>query len=206
MRVMENTFALIMAGGVGARFWPKSRKSLPKQYLSLVGKETLIQAVSRRLQVIIPVDRIYVVSTRNQVPLLNAQLPWLPSSQLVIEPFGKNTAPCIGLAALQLQRRDPEAVMMVLPSDHLISDTEKFAQILQEAVELIKNNPDALATIGIEPTYPATGYGYIQRGAQLGPPASKAFRVRAFAEKPTLEVAEQFFSTGEFLWNSGIFI
>mgnify|MGYP001232491739 FL=1 len=206
MRVMENTYALIMAGGVGARFWPKSRKSLPKQYLTLVGKETLIQAVSRRLQVIIPVDRIYVVSTKNQIPLIHAQMPWLPPSQLVIEPFGKNTAPCIGLAALHLIRHDPEAVMMVLPSDHLITDTEKFAQILREAVDLVKGNPEALATIGIEPTYPATGYGYIQRGAALDLPSGKAFRVRAFAEKPTHEVAEQFFSTGEFLWNSGIFI
>ncbi len=203
---MENTYALIMAGGVGSRFWPKSRKSLPKQYLDLLGKETLIQAVCHRLQVILPTDRLYVVSTKNQTPLLKVQLPWLTSSHLILEPFGKNTAPCIGLAALHLMRHNPDAVMIVLPSDHLISDTEKFAQLLQDAVKMISKNPETLATIGIEPSYPATGYGYIQRGAPLESAAAKAFRVRAFAEKPTYEVAEQFFSTGEFLWNSGIFI
>jgi mannose-1-phosphate guanylyltransferase len=203
---MEKTYALIMAGGVGTRFWPKSRKSLPKQYLNLLGRETLIQAVCNRLQVIVPTDRIYVVSTKNQVPLIKAQLPWLQSSHLILEPFGKNTAPCIGLAALHLVQRDPEAVMMILPSDHLVSDTDKFAQVLQDAVGLVRKNPEALATIGIEPAYPATGYGYIQRGAQLDLPSGRAFRVRAFAEKPTAEVAEQFISTGEFLWNSGMFI
>lgn len=206
MHVMDNTYALIMAGGVGTRFWPKSRISLPKQYLHLLGKDTLIQAVCHRLQVIIPADRIFVVSTESQVPLIKEQLPWLQSSRLILEPFGKNTAPCIGLAALHLVRQDPESVMMVLPSDHLISDTASFSRVLQDAVGLVKKNPEALATIGIEPTYPATGYGYIQRGAPLDSSLGKAFRVRAFAEKPTYEVAEQFFSTGEFLWNSGIFI
>lgn len=206
MAIMDNTYAVIMAGGVGARFWPKSRKSLPKQYLSFLGKETLIQAVGHRLQVILPADRIYVVSTKSQQPLLQKQLPWMRHSHLIVEPFGKNTAPCIGLAALHLRARDPQAVMMVLPSDHLVSDTDKFAQVLQHAVDLVKQSPEALATIGIEPAYPATGYGYIQRGAALDSATGKAYRVRAFAEKPTREVAEQFFAAGEFLWNSGIFV
>jgi len=203
---LEKTYALIMAGGVGSRFWPKSRKSLPKQYLNLLGEETLIQAVSHRLQVIVPAERILVISTKSQRALLKVQLPWLRPFQLILEPFGKNTAPCIGLAALHLVRRDREAVMMILPSDHLISDTDKFAQLLQDAVAVIRQNPEALVTIGIEPTYPATGYGYIQRGAPLEAAAGKAFRVRAFAEKPDYEVAQQFISTGEFLWNSGIFV
>lgn len=203
---MEKTYALIMAGGVGTRFWPKSRKSLPKQYLNLLGEETLIQAVSRRLQVILPVERIYVISTQSQFPLLEAQLPWLRPSQLILEPFGKNTAPCIGLAALHLVRQDPEAIMMVLPSDHLIADSEQFARLLHKAVAVIRKNPEALATIGIEPAYPATGYGYIQRGAPLEGCGGKVFRVRAFAEKPDFEVAQQFIASGEFLWNSGIFI
>jgi len=203
---LENTYALIMAGGVGTRFWPKSRKSLPKQYLNLLGGETLIQTVSHRLQVLLPAEHIFIISTQGQFPLLKAQLPWLRPSQLILEPFGKNTAPCIGLAALHLVRHDPQAIMMVLPSDHLISDSEKFARLLQEAVAVIRTNPEALATIGIEPAYPATGYGYIQRGAPLEAAGGKVFRVRAFAEKPDYEVAQQFISSGEFLWNSGIFV
>lgn len=203
---MEHSYALIMSGGVGSRFWPKSRKSLPKQYLNLLGEDTLIQAVGHRLQVLLPFNRIFVISIKNQVPLLRKQLKWLKPSHIIEEPFGKNTAPCIGLAALHLLHLDPEAIMIALPADHLITDTEKFTKVLANAVELIRKNPNALATIGIKPTYPATGYGYIQRGIPIDIEHGEAFRVRAFAEKPNLEVAEQLFSTGEFLWNSGIFI
>ncbi len=203
---MENTYALIMAGGVGSRFWPRSRKALPKQYLPLLGKETLIQAVCHRLQVFLPTERIFIVSTKSQLPLLKEQLPWFKSSRLIVEPFGKNTAPCIGLAALHLHYLNPEAIMIVLPSDHLINNTEKFTELLDAAVRIVSQHPEALVTIGIEPTYPATGYGYIQRGEEFSTASNRAFRVRAFAEKPTQEVAEQFFSTGEFLWNSGIFV
>lgn len=203
---MKRTYAVIMSGGVGSRFWPKSRNSLPKQYLNLFGKDTLIQTVAQRLQRLLPQNRIFVVSTQSQLDLIKKQLPWLNPSQLILEPFGKNTAPCIGLAAIHLQKMDPDAIMIVLPADHLISNTEKFVQVLNDAVALIRKHPNALMTIGIEPTYPATGYGYIQRGEPLQEDGIRAFRVRAFAEKPTLEVAQQFFSTGEFLWNSGIFI
>ncbi len=203
---MEKTYALIMAGGIGSRFWPRSRKALPKQYLPLLGKETMIQAVCHRLQDFLPKEFIFIVSTRSQLPLIKAQLPWFKASHLIIEPFGKNTAPCIGLAAVHLQHIDPDAIMVALPSDHLIADTEKFTEILNAAVELVTQDPHALVTIGIEPTYPATGYGYIQRGERIDGVHGKAFTVRAFAEKPTVEVAGQFFSTGEFLWNSGIFV
>ncbi len=203
---MKHTYAVIMSGGVGSRFWPKSRQNLPKQYLNLFGSSTLIQGVGQRLQLLLPNDRIYVVSTQSQYPLLQKQLDWLPPSHLILEPFGKNTAPCIGLAAIHLQNADPDAIMIVLPADHLISDAGKFVQVLDDAVALIRKHPNALMTIGIEPTYPATGYGYIQRGEPLQENGIRAFRVRAFAEKPTFEVAQQFFSTGEFLWNSGIFI
>ena len=206
MNDFSNTYAVVMAGGVGSRFWPKSRKAMPKQFLSLLGKESLIQATCERLQVLLPTDHLCVVSTKSQSHLVQAQLSWLKPENLLAEPFGKNTAPCIGLAALHLLHRSAEAIMIVLPADHHISKTDRFIKALQNAVTLIQQQPEALATIGIEPGYPATGYGYIQRGETFSFDHSQAFKVRAFAEKPTQEVAKQFFSSGEFLWNSGIFI
>jgi len=200
---MEHTFAVIMAGGAGTRFWPKSRKALPKQYLNLLGDETMIQMVTRRLSSLLPKERIYIVSTREQEPLLREQLQWLPASNIIYEPFGKNTAPCIGFAATVLQHLDPEAIMVVLPADHLIRNTNKFLKILEHGISLARNDASALITIGIQPTYPATGYGYIQRGEKI---EKDVYRVRAFAEKPNYEIAEKFFTSGEFLWNSGIFI
>ncbi len=202
---MENTYAVIMAGGAGTRFWPKSRKALPKQYLNLFGKETMIQMVAKRLHNLLPKERIYVVSTKEQEPLLRSQLDWLPPLNIIYEPFGKNTAPCIGLSAIFLNHRDPDAVMIVLPADHLIRNTERFLEILSEGVSLVREFPNALTTIGIQPTYPATGYGYIQKGDKVDG-HDEVYQVRAFAEKPTLDVAEKFFASGEFFWNSGIFI
>ncbi len=206
MTDLSHTFAVVMAGGVGSRFWPKSRKALPKQFLSLLDKRTLIQATCKRLQEMLPQDQIYVVSTQDQAIRVMRQLRWLRSDRLIREPFGKNTAPCIGLAALHLARRSPEAVMIVLPADHHITETDRFLHALNSAVALIRRQPEALATIGIDPTFPATGYGYIQRGEAFAFDHRQAWRVRAFAEKPTHEVAMQFFSSGEFLWNSGIFV
>jgi mannose-1-phosphate guanylyltransferase len=206
MTKLLNTYAVVMAGGVGSRFWPKSRKVLPKQFLSLLDKDTLIQATCHRLQAMMPPENIYIVSNQSHLAHVKQQLKWLKARNIINEPFGKNTAPCIGLAALHLLRASPEAIMIVLPADHHISRTDQFIKALQSAVSLIQQQPEALATIGIEPTFPATGYGYIQRGEPFAFDHSRAFQVRAFAEKPTLEVAAQFFSSGEFLWNSGIFI
>ena len=203
---MEKGYGLIMAGGVGSRFWPRSRKALPKQYLSLIGKDTLIQTAANRLLGLLPSERIFVVSTLDQKPLLASQLSWLPAGNFIYEPFGKSTAPCIGLSALHIYAQDPEAVMIILPADHLITDTEKFSQVLRCGIEVVQEHRDSLVTIGIEPTYPATGYGYIQRGDSFKIQNGKAFKVRAFAEKPNVEIAQQFFASGEFLWNSGIFI
>jgi mannose-1-phosphate guanylyltransferase len=203
---MEKAYGVIMAGGVGSRFWPKSRKAFPKQYLHLLGNETMIQAVANRLLGLMPSDRIMVISTRDQQSHLASQLSWLPSTNLIYEPFGKNTAPCIGLCALHIHRQDPNALMIIMPADHLIANTEKFHQVLHSATQVVHEYGDALVTIGIEPTYPATGYGYIQRGEAIRVKKGKAFKVRAFAEKPTLEIAQQFYLSGEFLWNSGIFI
>ncbi len=206
MTDLQNTFAVVMAGGIGSRFWPKSRRILPKQFLALLDKETLIQATCNRLTAWLAAEAIYVVSTASHLPRVHEQLKWLKRANIIHEPFGKNTAPCIGLAALHLRRRSADAVMIVLPADHHISRTDRFTDALQAAVTLVRQQPEALITIGIDPTYPATGYGYIQRGEAFDFNHSQAFHVRAFAEKPTLEVAAQFFSSGEFLWNSGIFI
>jgi mannose-1-phosphate guanylyltransferase len=203
---MENTYALIMAGGVGSRFWPKSRNCSPKQYLTLVGTHSMLQAAARRMRSLVSKKRIFVVTTLAQHDILQRQLPWIAPDHLIVEPFGKNTAPCIGLSAIHIQSADPDAVMIVLPADHLISDEKAFHALLRRGVELVYEHPGALITIGIEPAYPATGYGYIQRGRLIESRAGRAFQVRAFAEKPNREVAEQFFHSGEFLWNSGIFI
>jgi mannose-1-phosphate guanylyltransferase len=200
---MKNTYALIMAGGVGSRFWPKSRKSLPKQYINLLGTETMIQTVAHRIRKLISEERIHIVTTEEQHALIEAQLPWFPSQNIIFEPFGKNTAPCIGLAAIHIVRREPNAVMIVLPADHLIVDSKKFLDILQRAVALIRKHPHALATVGIVPHYAATGYGYIQRGEKL---ENSIYRITAFTEKPELQDAESFYQSGQYYWNSGVFI
>lgn len=198
--------ALIMAGGSGTRFWPKSRQRHPKQLLHIHGDETMIQQTVRRLQTLIPNDNIYIISTQLQMDEIRLQLPEIPAKNLIIEPVGKNTAPCIGLGALIMRRLDPEAVMVVLPADHLIGPSEIWQRQLLEA-ERIAKSTEALVTIGISPTYPATGYGYIQHtGQRLDFDGVDAFQVKTFAEKPNLETAKRFLTSGEFLWNSGIFI
>ncbi len=203
---MDKTFALIMAGGMGTRFWPKSRTKLPKQYLNLTGGETMIQAAARRFQSLLPDNRIFVVTTKEQESLVNEQLQWMGKENIIYEPMGKNTAPCIGLSAIHIQARDPDAIMIVAPADHFITNTKEYQHVLENGIKIIRENPNALVTIGIEPTYPATGYGYIQRGERLEGDHGNAFMVKAFAEKPNPEVAQQFFSSGEFLWNSGTFL
>ncbi len=200
---MEKSYALIMAGGIGSRFWPKSRQKVPKQFLSLVDQNSMIQSVAERIRSMVADNRIYVVSTSEHVPLLQKQLSWLLPSQVIAEPFGKNTAPCIGLSALFLLQRDPDAVMIVLPADHLVQKAENFRQTLAHGVQLVRQNPGALVTIGITPSYAATGYGYIQKGATL---QDNVFRVRRFTEKPKLSKATAMYQSGDFLWNSGIFI
>ncbi len=198
--------ALIMAGGTGTRFWPKSRAKHPKQFLKIHGDKTMIQQTAGRLHSIIPDEHIFVVTTAPQAEELSRQLPSLPQQNIVIEPMGKNTAPCIGLGAMFLRRIDPDAVMVVQPADHLILQEQAFLDILQEA-ELIARETDALVTIGVQPTYPATGYGYIQHtDEEVQGKNRKAYVVKTFAEKPNLETAKLFLQSGDFLWNSGIFV
>lgn len=199
-------YALIMAGGLGTRFWPKSRKKHPKQLLRILGDKTLIQDTVDRLHPLVEDDRMFVVSTKEQFKEMRKQLPTLPESNFIIEPKGKNTAPCIGLAALFIERLDPDGVMVVLPADHLIPDNKMFHKTLRVGAKVAAET-DSIVTIGIEPDYPATGYGYVQFDQELqdvdGIPLLK---VKTFAEKPNVETARRFLSSGDFLWNSGIFI
>lgn len=199
----ENTYAVIMAGGIGSRFWPKSRVSKPKQYLSLVDDGTLIQNTTARLQGLFSKDTIFVVSNKSQERLIRDQLPWLPLDNILFEPVGRNTAPAIGLAAIHLLDSDPDATMVVLPSDHRIANAKAFLDALSSAIDIAKTNEDALVTLGIQPTYPATGYGYIESGEKYD---NASYKVARFTEKPKRDNAKEFLAAGTFFWNSGIFI
>jgi mannose-1-phosphate guanylyltransferase len=198
--------ALIMAGGSGTRFWPKSRVKHPKQLLNIYGAETMIQQTIRRLQPLIPPEKIFIVTTRSQISETIAQLPEIPRANFIVEPYGKNTAPCIGLGSLFLRKENPDAVTVVLPADHLIENERRFLEQIVQAAD-VATHSDALVTIGIKPTFPAKGYGYIQHtGEKIKTEKGWAFRVKTFAEKPNYETACRFLESGEFLWNSGIFV
>ena len=197
--------AVIMAGGQGTRFWPVSVESRPKQFLQIAGRQSMLQETVSRLQPYLNLEDIYVVAGQSYVSGIKDQLPELSDEQLIVEPAARNTAPCIGLAALHLERRFPEEVMVVLPSDHVIRDVEEFHEVLQAGEELARD--DWLITFGIEPTFPATGYGYLRRGDDLKPPRERsAYRVERFLEKPDRETANGFFKEGGYYWNSGMFV
>lgn len=201
-------YAVIMAGGIGTRFWPYSRQSNPKQFLNVFGEDTMIQATIGRLQGLIPVERCYVVTHTRYVEKTFEQLPGLPLQNILAEPISRNTAPCIAYAAIELLKHDPDATMVVLPADHQIRNPRRFQEVLKVAVEKAQE-PDALVTIGVEPTHPETGYGYIQYDMQSleeDLDGLLACKVKAFAEKPDLATAERFLDSGDFLWNSGMFI
>jgi mannose-1-phosphate guanylyltransferase len=197
---------LIMAGGAGTRFWPKSRERHPKQLLPIIGEGTMLQNTVRRLQPLVPAENIFVISNTVQYPGIVKQLPMLPVENIIVEPRPKNTAACIGLGAIRLQEREPDGVMIVLPADHLIGDDEVFRETLSNAAKIAAEK-DVLITIGIQPGYPATGYGYIQYSEErISAGSATAYRVKTFAEKPNLETAQRFLDSGDFLWNSGIFV
>ncbi len=208
---MTDVYPVIMAGGIGTRFWPRSREKSPKQLLEIIGKGTLIQNTIKRLAGFLDVRNCFVVTSRAQKPLASKQLEVLhiDEEKILVEPMGRNTAPCIGLAALHIRRLNPNGVMVVLPADHLISDLQEYERVIRLAVEIAKES-GSLITIGIHPTYPETGYGYIQMYNEDGannPFFSRGvFRVKTFAEKPSLQVAEKFLASGDFLWNSGQFV
>jgi mannose-1-phosphate guanylyltransferase len=196
--------AVIMAGGSGTRFWPESRADRPKQLLALVGDRSLIEDTVDRLEGLVPPARTLVVTSVRLEAAVRRQLPQLPASQIIGEPCKRDTAPCIGLAALLISHDDPDATLVVMPSDHAISPVGEFRQAVSKAARLVEQSPDRIVTFGIRPTYPAESFGYIERGAPLGEPG--AFAVARFREKPPLAVAQEYLTAGNFYWNSGIFI
>lgn len=196
---------VVMAGGSGTRFWPQSRKALPKQLLKLVGDHTMIQDTVTRCAQLTPHQRIWVVTNQSLAEETSRQLPQVPWEQILIEPAPRNTAPCIGLAAIQLLKNDPDATMLVVSSDHIIQPTAGFVETVNQATAQIKVQPDSLVLIGVTPTRPATGYGYIQCGAALGITDANAFQVEEFKEKPDVATAQSYCDSGNYLWNCGIF-
>jgi mannose-1-phosphate guanylyltransferase len=198
-----------MAGGVGTRFWPRSREKFPKHLLQIFGKGTMIQNTVKRLNGLVLPRDVFVVTNRLQKSQVVKQLPQVPEENIIVEPVGRNTAPCIGLAALHVRQQDPDAVMIVLPADHIIMDEGEFRRILSIAVDTARSS-SSLLTIGITPTHPETGYGYIQFVNEAS--ADNPYfdlgvrRVKTFAEKPNLQTAERFLASGDFLWNSGMFV
>lgn len=198
--------AVIMAGGRGARFWPRSRERKPKHLLDIASSRTIIQETVDRIGPLIQPENIIVVTGRRHARELIRQLPQLPVENVIIEPVGRNTAACIGLAALHIQKKCSDDVMVVLPSDHAIGNPEQFLNIVGAAAQRAAAE-NALVTVGIKPTSPHTGYGYIESGAFAGQTADvDVFHVKSIREKPDMQLAQTFVNSGRFYWNSGMFI
>ena len=204
---MSRNYCVIMAGGVGSRFWPMSRTSNPKQFIDILGTgQTLLQQTYNRFIKVCPASNIYVVTHEAYKELVMQQLPKLPEENILLEPFRKNTAPCIAYACYKIAQRDPKANVVVAPSDHLIIKEHTFVRAVKSCFKKAKSE-DCLITIGIKPTRPDTGYGYIQFREPDSPESDKRIKkVKTFAEKPELEQAKFFLQSGDFLWNAGIFI
>lgn len=205
-----NSYAIVMAGGVGARFWPYGTSRLPKQFLPIADSDdTMLQQTIKRLKDIVPIERIFIVTNKQYIDLVKKQLPKIPKENIIGEPVGRNTAPCIGLASTILKQFDEQAKMFVLPADHLIENVDEFTKVVNAGLKFVETQ-DAIVTLGIVPTHPETGYGYIQYidDAYYGVEGTDTsiFRVKTFAEKPSIDVAKVFLESGDFLWNSGMFI
>ncbi|MGL4570201.1 MAG: mannose-1-phosphate guanylyltransferase [Clostridium sp.] len=199
--------ALIMAGGKGTRFWPLSTEEKPKQFLNLISDETMIQMTVNRVTPIIPIERIFVCTGSMYVDLVKNQLPQLPDRNIIIEPEGRNTAPCIALSAMVMKRYYKDATMVVLPSDHLIKDEEKFRNILLDGEEYLRHNDDNILTLGMTPNRAETGYGYIKyMDKKCAINSSDVINVEKFVEKPNIEVANEYLRDGSYLWNGGMFL
>jgi mannose-1-phosphate guanylyltransferase len=221
--------AVIMAGGSGTRFWPLSRTARPKQLLDLTGGRTMIQATVDRLGGLAPAERTWIITNRSLVQPIAEQLPQLATGRIVGEPCKRDTAPAVGLSAILVAAADPDATLVVMPSDHLIEPAAEFQRAIEQAAQIVEQQPETLVTFGIKPTYPADSFGYIERGSAVGNalrgvpalqgvpvlrgvPASggreppEAFAVARFREKPARSIAEQYLASGNFYWNSGIFV
>jgi len=212
-----SNYVVIMAGGVGTRFWPKGTSKLPKQFMKIVHEsDSMIQQTFKRFEGFIDVTKIYVVTSTDYKSMVKKQIPKIPDENIICEPFGRNTAPCIGLACLFIKQFDSKGNVLVVPSDHIINDLAEFQRVVNCGLKYVSDN-GGIVTLGINPTKPETGYGYIQydlehmkdvnlqllNGKELH---EKVFKVKTFAEKPNLELAKAFINSGDFLWNSGMFI
>ncbi|MBN2788687.1 MAG: mannose-1-phosphate guanylyltransferase [Candidatus Delongbacteria bacterium] len=196
-------YALIMAGGVGARFWPKSRLRTPKHLLKIINDKTMLENTVSRLDSLIKRDDCYIITNKEQKTNVATNVENFNMENIISEPLGRNTAAAIGYGAIKLLQKDKDAIMVVLPADHYIKNVDEFSKIVTTAADYCEKNDDCLITIGIEPTHPETGYGYIQIGKDAG---YGAFEVKSFAEKPNFETAVRFLENGDFYWNSGMFI
>lgn len=199
----KNHYVAIMAGGIGSRFWPMSRTAYPKQFLDVLNTgKTLVQWTYERYAKFIPAENIYIVTSEEYVEIVKEQLPILPIENILAEPSKKNTAPCIAYISFKLAQINPDAKFIVAPSDHLILEEDRFQDIALQALDFVEHIK-ALVTLGIKPTHPNTGYGYIQyEGLEV---TKGVFKVKTFTEKPDLEIAKSFIESGDFLWNAGIF-
>ncbi|MFN8276789.1 MAG: mannose-1-phosphate guanylyltransferase [Chitinophagales bacterium] len=201
---MKQVYVVIMAGGIGSRFWPKSRTAKPKQFLDILGTgNTLLQMTYERFAPICEPENIFMVTIDEYRALVQEQLPHLGEEQILEEPIRRNTAPCIAYACDKIYARDPDARIIVVPSDHLILYEDKFLATIKKCLDFVEKN-EALVTLGIKPMRPSTGYGYIQFDEDTA--NGEFFRVKTFTEKPDLEIAKTFFKSGDFLWNSGMFV
>ncbi len=200
----KNNYVAIMAGGIGSRFWPISRTDFPKQFLDMLNTgRTLIQATYDRFAKFIPAENIYVVTFEQYKDIVTKQLPEMPEENILCEPSRKNTAPCVAYISYKLQQLNPEANLICAPSDHLIHDEEEFKKICTDALKFT-SHIKALVTLGIKPTHPNTGYGYIQY--EQHSVSENVYKVKTFTEKPDLQLAKTFIASGDFLWNAGIFV
>jgi len=199
--------AVIMAGGTGTRFWPRSTEAKPKQFLNIFGDRTMLQSTVDRISKLVPPENVWVITNDRYVDLVQEQLPDVPANNIVGEAIAKNTAPCVALAAALINEKDPDGTMVVLPADHLISQTDKFLSIL-EAAQAKAEDGESLVTIGIKPDHPETGYGYIEFNSDASETHKglEVKKVTQFREKPDIETAREFLDSGNFLWNSGMFI
>ena len=200
----ENLCTLIMAGGRGTRFWPKSTEEKPKQFLSLIDKKTMLQLTVERSKRITPIEKIFIVTGEMYKDIVKEQLPDLPEKNIIVEPIGRNTAPCILLATMYIKQIYEDANIVVLPSDHIIKDVEQFCGVIKQANDfLTEENKNAIITIGINPTRPETGYGYIKCNEKKN---NEITSVERFVEKPDIEKAKEYLEDGNYLWNAGMFI
>ncbi len=203
---MTMNHVVIMCGGSGSRFWPMSRRIYPKQFLKTVGDKTMIRLTVDRINKFIPLENIYMVTNKGYVSTIKEQVPQIHEENLIIEPQIKETAACIGYSAVKLLKKDPEAVMIVLPSDHYIEDETRFIETLKQGLEIAVSD-NCLVTMGIKPTRPETAYGYIETGKRIDRDLEiPTYKIKRFTEKPNREKAQEFIDKGTYLWNSGMFI